>query len=118
MGDAGGFQGVAMDAHECHRFRLQCYKQNQSIHAMKPVKPTHPPAAEPTPRQALVRTYDAILDPLPQPEVTESDSDTAWGRWEDVMSSDARQQDDDDSAPPAFEDTQPMKWAELPPDRK
>lgn len=85
---------------------------------MKPVKPTHPPAAEPTPRQALVRTYDAILDPLPQPEVTESDSDTAWGRWEDVMSSDARQQDDDDSAPPAFEDTQPMKWAELPPDRK
>ena len=100
------------------RFRLQCDKLHQSIHGMKPVTPTHPQAAEPTPRQAHVRTYDAILDPLPQPEVSESDSDTAWGRWEDVMSADTRQQDDDEPAPPAFEDTQPMTWSELPPERK
>ncbi len=85
---------------------------------MKPVKPTHPTAAEPPARQVLVRTYDAAIDPLPQPEVIESDSDTAWGRWEDVMSADTRQQDDDEAAHPAFEDTQPMKWSELPPERK
>jgi hypothetical protein len=47
---------------------------------MKPVtpKPAAPPAAG-------SRTFDPLLDALPQPEVVESDSDTAWGLWEDSV---------------------------------
>ncbi len=33
------------------------------------------------------KAYDASLEPLPLPEVVESDSDTAWGRWEDSLQS-------------------------------
>jgi hypothetical protein len=44
----------------------------------KPVFPN-----KPTPS----KSYDSLLEPLPLPEVEESDSDTAWGRWEDSLQS-------------------------------
>ena len=46
---------------------------------MTPDKPSSP-AAPGTP--GAVKAYDALLDPLPLPEVSESDTDTAWGLWE------------------------------------
>ncbi len=55
-----------------------------------------PPAAQP---------YSA-LDPVPVPDVVESDTDSAWGLWEDSIASlDAR-------SDTAFENTEPAK---LPP---
>lgn len=31
------------------------------------------------------RTPDYLLDPVPVPDVVESDSDTAWGLWQDSV---------------------------------
>ncbi len=79
---------------------------------MKPEKPKTPP---PPP---LVRgsSYDALLEPLPVPDVVESDSDTAWGLWEDSL-----HPRNDESLDSSEADTQPMGLTELdpkkPPDR-
>jgi hypothetical protein len=35
--------------------------------------------------QAGGRLPDYLLEPLPLPEVVESDTDTAWGRWEESL---------------------------------
>lgn len=37
------------------------------------MKPDQPSSRKP---------FDGLLDPLPVPDVTESDTDTAWGLWE------------------------------------
>ncbi len=36
-------------------------------------------------KSSTYRSLDSLLDPIPEPEVVESDSDTAWGRWEDSL---------------------------------
>lgn len=45
----------------------------------QPVPPSDKRAAKPSPAS---KPFDGLLDPLPVPEVSESDSDTAWGLWE------------------------------------
>jgi hypothetical protein len=72
---------------------------------MKPEKPNNPGAPKPN----SGKPYDALLDPLPLPDVVESDSDTAWGLWQDSLQS---HDDDDLPAAPAkdqaYDDTAPM----------
>ena len=47
---------------------------------------TKPDKSNPLPNKpAPTRVYDGLLDPMPLPDVVESDSDTAWGLWEDVV---------------------------------
>ena len=71
---------------------------------MKPEKPQD----SGTPRPSANKAYDALLDPLPLPEVIESDSDTAWGLWQDSI------QPSDDKGPnsefkdQAYDDTAPL----------
>lgn len=43
----------------------------------KPEKPKPAPSAASVP--------DYLLDPVPVPDVVESDSDTAWGLWQDSV---------------------------------
>lgn len=72
------------------------------------MKPTdeHPDAPS-VPSPTTIKNYDPLLDPLPQPEVVESNTDTAWGRWEDLAKSeDVHKQDE--AKGPDFEDTVPM----------
>lgn len=72
---------------------------------MKPEKPQNPGA----PKTSSGKPYDALLDPLPLPDVVESDSDTAWGLWQNSL-----QTDDGDDLPapppkdPSYDDTVPM----------
>lgn len=51
----------------------------------KPVSPgvVSPKAADPKP----VAAQDFLLDPLPVPDATESNTDTAWGLWEYTLQS-------------------------------
>lgn len=87
-------------------------KSCKGMDAMESVKPEFdvppPPGG---------KTYDPLLDPLPQPEVVESDTDTAWALWQDVLST-----EDHAAAPepeaPTFADTVPMGLVDLPPLRK
>lgn len=75
---------------------------------MKPEKPQNPGAPKPT----TGRPYDALLDPLPLPDVVESDSDTAWGLWQDSLQA---HDDEADAAPAkdqAYDDTVPMDIAD------
>jgi hypothetical protein len=64
------------------------------------------------PKQSSGKPYDALLDPLPLPDVVESDSDTAWGLWQDSMQSN----DETISAVPAkdqaYDDTVPLDLGE------
>jgi hypothetical protein len=55
-------------------------------------------SAQPQPRE--VHPY-AATDPIPVPEVRESDSDTAWALWEDSIAPDNKDLD------PAFANTVP-----------
>lgn len=68
---------------------------------MKPDKPS-PPAAS---SHSAAKPYDSLLDPLPLPDVTESDTDTAWGLWE--ASVEGVQKKPDADAHPDFEPTVP-----------
>jgi hypothetical protein len=43
-----------------------------------------PEKSKPVP-SAASRTPDYLLDPVPVPDVVESDSDTAWGLWQDSV---------------------------------
>ena len=72
---------------------------------MKPADPY--PAAPSVPSATTVKNYDPLLDPLPQPEVVESNTDTAWGRGEDLVKGEHVRKDDEPQGPD-FEDTVPM----------
>jgi hypothetical protein len=76
---------------------------------MKSDKPT--PTDSPS-RVGAARAVDLTLDPLPVPEVSESDSDTAWGLWEATLEGQAGAKPAD--APPDFEATQPIGLNGLP----
>jgi hypothetical protein len=52
---------------------------------MKTEKPKDSPA-----KPARTTVYDPLLDPLPTPEVTESDGDTIWGLWESSLNPEAQ----------------------------
>jgi len=68
--------------------------------------------------RAPSRTHDFSMDPLPVPGAVESDSDTAWGLWENTLQAhgDRAVQEED---PPVFDDTVPSQLTEyLPEDPK
>lgn len=72
----------------------------------KPTKPV-PPAAAKTARPAPSRAPDLPFDPLPQPDVVESDSDTSWALWQDSVQSQNPELDamaDQDTVPMALMD--------------
>ena len=74
---------------------------------MKPDQ-TKPPsdkwAATPS---AAPKPFDGLLDPLPVPEVSESDTDTAWGLWEASVGGLLEDGRADAPPPPGYERTQP-----------
>jgi len=76
-----------------------------NVKTMTPEKPKTPP-----PKPSGTRPYDPLLDPLPLPEVVESDSDTAWGLWEDSLQTPHAEQQDTQVQPldRAYDDTEPM----------
>ena len=84
---------------------------------MKPVTPkSEPPAAG-------SKTFDPLLDALPQPDmVVESDSDTAWGLWQETVmpSQDTLPAPFKESAfkDSVYKDTEPMGLPDLPPPKK
>lgn len=49
---------------------------------MKPDQPVPPPDKRAAKSSPAPKPFDGLLDPLPVPEVSESDTDTAWGLWE------------------------------------
>jgi hypothetical protein len=61
-----------------------------------------PPAA---PKPPAIHPY-SVGDPIPVPEAIESDTESAWGRWEDSISP------QDDGSDTAFQNTVPT---DLPP---
>jgi len=59
------------------------------------------------------RVPDYLLDPVPVPDVVESDSDTAWGLWQDSVQS----LDNGDTQSPGdsrFDQTRPTDLAPTP----
>jgi hypothetical protein len=76
---------------------------------MKPDKSVLP--ANPN-KLSAPRAVDLSLDPLPVPDVSESDTDTAWGLWEATL--DDRPTTNPADAPPDFEPTQPIGLGGLP----
>ena len=52
----------------------------------KSAKPA-PAAPSKAARPASGASGNALFDPLPQPDVVESDSDTSWAMWEDSVQS-------------------------------
>jgi hypothetical protein len=75
---------------------------------MKPDKPLPPPAAS---KSGPAKPYDGLLDPLPVPEVSESDTDTAWGLWQASVEGGEKQPGAE--APPDFEPTVPVDLDKL-----
>ena len=78
----------------------------------KPAKPVPPPrskVARPSPSRATSESFE----PLPQPEVIESDSDTSWGLWQESVNSLLPEEDAD-----LYKDTVPMGLQEDPPPKK
>ena len=51
------------------------------------------------------KSHDFMLDPLPVPEAVESDTDTAWGLWEDTLEEQKSGGKTAQPSPPDFEDT-------------
>jgi hypothetical protein len=77
------------------------FKGSQSGVAMKLATPK--PAVLP----AGGKTFDPMLDPLPQPEVVESDSDTVWDLWqESIQPQESRP--DSRFTETTYKDTEPM----------
>jgi hypothetical protein len=61
------------------------------------------------------RLHDFSLEPLPVPDALESDSDTAWGLWENTLQAHDDQRVHEEE-PPTFDDTVPCQLTELPPE--
>jgi hypothetical protein len=76
---------------------------------MKSDKPVPPANAN---KPGVPRAVDLALDPLPVPDVSESDTDTAWGLWEATL--EGRPSAKPADAPPDFEATQPIGLNGLP----
>lgn len=72
---------------------------------MKSDKPV-PPADPSKPSTPRVVDLALALDPLPVPDVSESDTDTAWGLWEATLEGAPTPQPA--VAPADFEPTQPV----------
>lgn len=71
----------------------------------QPLPPTDKRAATPSPSP---KPFDSLLDPLPVPEVSESDTDTAWGLWEASVGGLLQDGKAAPEAPPrGYEPTQP-----------
>lgn len=70
---------------------------------MKSDKPA--PSTNPN-KPSASRAVDLVLDPLPVPDVSESDTDTAWGLWEATLEGEPERKPAD--TPPDFEPTQPI----------
>ena len=66
----------------------------------KPIPPANPN------KPSAPRAVDLTLDPLPVPDVSESDTDTAWGLWEATLEGEPERKPAD--TPPDFEATQPI----------
>jgi hypothetical protein len=69
------------------------------------------PPADPN-KPSTARAVDLALDPLPVPDVSESDTDTAWGLWEATLEGGPTPKPAD--APADFEPTQPNGLNGLP----
>ena len=82
--------------------RISRVQNPKNVPIMKPEKPSAP-----APKPGPAKPFDSLLDPLPLPEVVESDSDTAWGLWQDSL-----QTGDDAQAShvkdQAYDETAPM----------
>lgn len=77
----------------------------------KPAKPA-PPVAPQVTRPAPSAALNGLLDPLPQPDVVESDSDTSWALWEDSVQSQNPELDalgDQETVPMPLMDESPVK---------
>jgi hypothetical protein len=69
---------------------------------------------EPAPPRTPPSEPDFSMDPLPVPEAVESDSDTAWGLWQDTVQ--AHNAGTAAPKPPSeFDDTVPAPLFENPP---
>jgi hypothetical protein len=79
---------------------------------MKPDQPVPPSDKRVANSTTPARPFDGLLDPLPVPDVSESDTDTAWGLWEATL--DDRPTTNPADAPPDFEPTQPIGLGGLP----
>lgn len=81
--------------------------------ATQPNKPKDPAAP------ADSRLGHFLLDPVPVPDVVESNTDTAWGLWEHTLHDvDAKEKTPGQAAEDAgYEDTVPAPLAELPPSK-
>jgi hypothetical protein len=78
------------------------FMQN-SVVAKPPDKPIPADAKPPAPA-----AHDFFLDPLPVPDATESNTDTAWGLWEHTLRSyEEAAQSEDATEHPDFADTVP-----------
>ena len=78
--------------------------------------PESAPVAPRAPSQIYDGVFDPLLDGLPKPEVVESNTETAWGRWEDLGAANegpATVPQEYEPPPPNFEDTQPMSEEDL-----
>ena len=49
-----------------------------------------------------------LLEPLPQPDVRESDTDTAWGLWELSLQGESQRVPVDEHGHVDFQDTEPL----------
>jgi hypothetical protein len=72
----------------------------------KPLPPAY------TKKPGTPSAVDLALDPLPVPDASESDTDTAWGLWEATLDSEPNPKPAD--AQPDFEATQPIGLNGLP----
>jgi len=78
----------------------------------KPAKPNPPPAHKAsTPASAPATGPDLRFEPLPLPEVVESDSDTSWALWQDSVNP-----HEEEAA--NYKDTEPMGLVEELPIKK
>ena len=78
----------------------------------KPAKPVPPPAPKKA-RSAQAKSPSDLVEPLAQPEVIESDSDTSWGLWQESVNSLLPEEDAN-----LYKDTVPMDLQEDPPAKK
>jgi hypothetical protein len=69
---------------------------------------TPPDKSKPAdPRRDVPAAKEHFLDPLPVPDATESNTDTAWGLWEHTLR--AHEDEIKKEAEPDFQDTVPFQ---------